>query len=290
MIIIVEGCDGGGKSTLTAQLMKRFKLQYHHEGPPPADMSSLEHYGSILQAYREKNVVFDRFALGERVYGPIYRGFDTLGESGWRVFHRLITASATFQIMCLPKYEVCRKAWASGRDEMIRDEPTFKKTYDGFKELASTQNHIYDWTHEGAFERLCIRIEDWYATHRPLPFGVIGSPNASYLLVGDKGSNPNSKTTDLAFFGTSGSSGYLTEALDRAGYVESELMFVNAHRHDGLNGSWPIPSKIIALGSAASHECRSRTLAHTKIPHPQYWKRFHSSDVNGYVELLRGCR
>jgi hypothetical protein len=40
-----------------------------------------------------------------------------------------------------------------------------------------------------------------------LPFGAIGSPAARYLLVGERGSNPLSKTTDLA---SRGAGVYLT--------------------------------------------------------------------------------
>lgn len=296
MIIIVEGPDGAGKTHLTRQLQARFNLRYAHEGPPPADIPTLEHYGSILQTARgeikQNGVVFDRLALGERVYGPIYRNHDSLGELGWRVFTRLIYASVTFQVMCLPSYDVCHRSWASGRDEMIKDEETFRKTYDAFDNLshATKQNYIYDWTHLGGFQKLCRAVEDWFGVRQPIPIGMVGSPFAHYLLVGDRGSNPNSKTTDLAFFGITGSSGYLMKALDQAGFSEAELMWVNAVRHDGIKAIWTLPGVVIALGDVASHECKKRFIEHKKIPHPQYWKRFRGSKFGDYVEKLKECR
>jgi MoxR-like ATPase len=67
MIVILEGPDGAGKTTLAEQLAKKYGLVYKHEGPPPPKVNVLEYYGQLLDEARGKNVVFDRLALGERV-------------------------------------------------------------------------------------------------------------------------------------------------------------------------------------------------------------------------------
>lgn len=289
MIIILEGCDGSGKTTLAKHLVEKYGLEYRHEGPPPPDVHPLQYYGAILDAARGKNVVFDRFALGERVYGPVLRGGTRLGKPEWRVFERLMRAVGAVQIICVVPYEVAHQNWSSGRPELFHDEEKFKQTYDMFEAFAKVgmwrNMWRYDYTSGGLW-----MLSGLDANAPTLPPGLIGAPNPNYLFVGDKGSDPLSKTTDLAFFGTEGSSGYLTYILDQVGVSEHECAFVNATRWDGQVLPWVIPAKkTIALGTHAVTECRRRFLAHEAIPHPQYWKRFHAHDPAGYVKLLKEC-
>lgn len=297
MIIILEGPDGAGKTTLADQLCTRYDLRYHHEGPPPSGIDALEYYGHILEGEREliaggaKGIVFDRLALGERVYGPIYREHDRLGENGWRVFQRLINAANAVQVMCLPPYQTCYESWSSGRNEMIARSKVdvFHRTYNRFDDLASPSQIRYDWTTD-ELTWLCGEIEAEDKSRHALPPGMNGAPNGRYLFVGEKGANPESLTTDLAFFGVTNSSWWLTECLDQAGFREDEIAFVNARRHDDIEATWAVFPKVIALGLVAEQECRRRYLDHSRVPHPQYWKRFQGHDRQGYVNMLRGLR
>lgn len=295
MIIILEGPDGSGKTTLAKQLQARYSLKYHHEGPPPTDIKALDHYGAVLDNLRQENVVIDRFALGERVYGPILRGSDTLGADGWHVFQRLTRATLAIEILCLPSYETCRAAWASGRPELVKNEPQFHQIYEGWKRVSDrVDQYIYDYSLEYAWLRLCQFIDE-HVLDDPLPTPYVGSPDATYLFVGERGADPTCKH-NLPFFSTSNSSAYLNRALAEAGFKEDEFCLVNAYNHDGSPNKLQQFDITIPLGKVAVQavlDARERRAIDTRLyemPHPQYWKRFHASQFDRYVEMLRQCR
>lgn len=87
MIVIIEGEDRCGKSTLVEQLRKNYftdpKTIVHHSSSPPnvKNRNSWEicHYSNMLHAAYSLqyghgfDVIFDRFHLGAIVYGKKYR-------------------------------------------------------------------------------------------------------------------------------------------------------------------------------------------------------------------------
>jgi hypothetical protein len=297
MIIVIEGPDGAGKTTLAKQLAHDLKLDYHHEGPPPKGLAPWDHYGRILEDARrdKKDLVIDRFAYGERVYGPILRSKDTLGHTGWKLMVRLMRACGVVTVYCLPEYEVCYQSWASGRAELVRDEQKFKLSYDIWLDHIKSQTDysgiIYDYTNWRYSEFFhFLRRHALKDSPKPLPLGVIGEPTAKYLFVGDIGSNP-SAYVDLPFWSDTGSSDYLNDALIVAGFTEREIALLNSRRHDGQYQQIP-QDKVwytVALGNNASRELTKREIMHRTVPHPQYWKRFHHADIQGYANKLKAA-
>lgn len=91
MILIIEGMDRCGKSTLVEQLRKRYFLNnvrvlVHHSSSPPKVENpnewEVQHYRQMLDASYMLNyshdfdIIFDRFHLGAIVYGKKYRNAD----------------------------------------------------------------------------------------------------------------------------------------------------------------------------------------------------------------------
>lgn len=67
MQIIIEGCDGTGKTTLARKLSVHFNLSYIHlSRKDPTD------YIFYQNIFRKENVVFDRSYISEYIY-PKYR-------------------------------------------------------------------------------------------------------------------------------------------------------------------------------------------------------------------------
>ena len=92
MLIVLEGPDGAGKTTLAKALMAGFYRKWpsgtfriEHRGPLRLNVDPVDEY--TLPDYDPADmtnlVVCDRWHLSEAVYGPIYRG----GSRADLVFH-----------------------------------------------------------------------------------------------------------------------------------------------------------------------------------------------------------
>lgn len=68
MTIVIEGCDGTGKTSVAKVLAEKYGCDVvHMTGKDPADF---EFYS---QSLRKKNVIYDRNVLGELVYPYVFR-------------------------------------------------------------------------------------------------------------------------------------------------------------------------------------------------------------------------
>lgn len=89
MILIIEGMDRCGKTTLVESLRKNYflspKILVHHSSSPPrvSDKNAWEreHYRHLITSmnflsHEGYDIIFDRFHLGAIVYGAKYRGAD----------------------------------------------------------------------------------------------------------------------------------------------------------------------------------------------------------------------
>ena len=70
-VIVVEGCDRTGKTTLCDQLSNFLKWPVVKFSQPKVD--AMAEYTEALAEHPE-SFIADRLHLGESVYGPIYRG------------------------------------------------------------------------------------------------------------------------------------------------------------------------------------------------------------------------
>ncbi|KKM79960.1 hypothetical protein LCGC14_1344660 [marine sediment metagenome] len=81
--IILEGCDGVGKTSIFEELIhkglfgkKMLGLQHKHRMPPKSYKEGKELNEDLLRISNfSDGLVFDRHILSERVYAPILRGY-----------------------------------------------------------------------------------------------------------------------------------------------------------------------------------------------------------------------
>jgi thymidylate kinase len=92
MLLIIEGMDRCGKSTLVESLRKNYFVSpntfVHHSSSPPKvenpNSWELNHYDSMFHMSKfmvnnsNFDVIFDRFHLGSAVYGKKYRNMDPM--------------------------------------------------------------------------------------------------------------------------------------------------------------------------------------------------------------------
>ena len=74
MIIIIEGPDGAGKTTLAEQISRQTKYPIIHRTKPKNEEEKKRMMGEYLQTIRSgKNMIFDRCWYSEMAYGPVMR-------------------------------------------------------------------------------------------------------------------------------------------------------------------------------------------------------------------------
>ena len=75
--IILEGCDRVGKSTVKDILCNRgdILIATHFRSPGGYDEGIMEYNKTLTFLNNNEHILYDRWALGERVYGPLLRGY-----------------------------------------------------------------------------------------------------------------------------------------------------------------------------------------------------------------------
>jgi hypothetical protein len=268
---------------------------------PPSGIPPLQEYGRALYdaACGGGDVVFDRLHVGERVYGPTLRGVDLLGRGGEVLIHRLLTAYGARLVFCLPPYSVAFENWLErhqGGAELIKKSQTYEQVYYAYKALSNDLFYADSvwWDYTLQPMELAAKTLLTFDAKRPrCPEGVVGSPNPQFLFVGEQA---NQEYLDIPFFALDNSSHFLNSCIKDAGFQERDIALVNAKALDGAKA--PLGAiymalrepKVIALGSHASHALKAQGVTHHKLPHPSYWKRFHSSRPDEYVRQLREIR
>ena len=305
-VICLEGPDCAGKTTLARHLQEKYGYQYHHEGVPEGPDEPLVHYGRVLlEAVNNPDgpVVMDRAFVGEAVYGPLMRNTNHMTKFGLVTMNRVLAAYGVKLVFCLPGYETSVKHWRARKTEYVKDEGIFKQVYDRFEKLAGDHNTFplsvtYNFNQidtELAGQLLTRTDVGSYPMGHWLPKGMIGSPSATFLFVGEVA---NQDDLDLPFFSTSGCSPWFYQVLVDAGYTEQEMAFANALtllREPNYNIQACAKKerfvRIVALGKVASHTLRRTEVRDfVEVAHPQYWKRFHEPARTDYVAELAKIR
>jgi len=148
-IIIVEGPDGAGKTTLVEYLARELGARSWHCGVP-VDHPMIEYMDvAMVGLRREQTLIVDRFHLGEQVYGPIMRGGDRLGLRGRLVFEELLRRMFDpVIVLCLPPFNVCMRNWQQNHtNEYVKETAKFHDVWHAFSIVAtSLPKFTYDYT------------------------------------------------------------------------------------------------------------------------------------------------
>lgn len=147
-VVILEACDGAGKSYLAKQLHDQYGYSIVKTGPPAPDRDVAVTYLDVLYnalAYPGRTL-FDRHYLGEAIYGPLLRGVDRMGPDGLAVVERVIADHDVRLIICCPPWDVLVKGW-SGKDDLLKKETQLRWVNDQYLYHAERLSlQPYDWT------------------------------------------------------------------------------------------------------------------------------------------------
>lgn len=310
--IIIEGPDGGGKTSLAEALHALIgdatgrAVGYWHQGPYQGDplAASLR----VLGRWGADPLILDRFHLGEQVYGPIYRDRDALGRAGQRMLERVLWSRPTVVVLALPPLRVAKANWAARKaagGEMFPEG--YERVYDGFRFMTTDLPLLrYDYTRETPAQlwgRILARLPlpnagpgagHWAPPHQ-VSAGYSGLRHRTTLLVGEAPARPRGPAvTDAPFVARGGCSEWLAEQLNLANVSEGRLYWVNARDRRGRPTDATFldalrPRRVVALGKVAEAWClsnRDRVPTFTAVAHPQYHKRFKHAQPYALLEVL----
>ena len=130
MLIVLEGVDGAGKSTLAEELAshftsthKQFTAEILHRGPLRPDADPLDEYENSLgynAGSLTKLVICDRWYLSELIYGPLYRGRSRMGEFRWAHAEKFLEARGAVRLVVTAPTSVIAARLAGRGEDFLK--------------------------------------------------------------------------------------------------------------------------------------------------------------------------
>jgi hypothetical protein len=316
VLIIIEGVDGVGKTTLANKLRDQLLTEYGGDvtmrkcGPLRRD--PLEEYVLDIEPYHasmEQHIIYDRHYVGELVYGPIYRGASRIDAAMRRYIELVLQARGAVLVVMHPgegwqTHDTSRRVPSfdvNGTEAALHDRA--RRAANMF--LVATEErpsgasalhpwHLYDFADDddaaaiinGAVGRTNIAME---STSR---FSMIGNSTdfCTYLLLGDtRGPKQLSVDFTSCFVPYPNTSGYyliraIPEEFDGT-YAVTNASEVNVGKLWNRLGR----PETVALGSKPAAFANLAGVPHGRVPHPQYVRRFHHHKIEEYGEQIFQC-
>lgn len=131
IILIIEGVDLSGKSTLMNTLCKAFpgivfKITDRPRNDSYSERGKIKHYYTSILEYinhnRNKIIMLDRFYPSELVYSKVKRGYEAFGEADFNDYERVINNLDHLVIYCNPGIETILTRLKSRGDDYINEE------------------------------------------------------------------------------------------------------------------------------------------------------------------------
>lgn len=325
MLIVVEGPDGVGKSTLVEKLAERLESHgtvHVMKAGPPRD-HPLDEYVLPLLGYRptdgRTHVICDRWHLGELVYPTVLDRPTRLSTPVFRYVEMFLAGRGAVVVHVTDSPADLERVLRDRGDDLVRPEQAalmvdlFHRAV-GESSLPVLAVEARDSSPTIVQSVVSFALRPELVAARTSSFVTyVGAPHPRYLLVGDVRGvrRPGESLDDLArrhgllpaflpYENTCGE--YLlravTSSLPKRGTPRrlADVGLVNANDVDNLYGVWSGLGRpfVVPLGRKAEDTVRrtlppyARTNVFADVPHPQYWKRFHYSDHERYGKMITG--
>lgn len=156
-MIIIEGPDGGGKTTLVKYLRKRFpvlvlpehaRLSDDERNAPEyrsRDAVRKRVYGAILREVtaRHRPEIHDRLFFSAMVYDHIFERPTSFNFAEEKSIGRMINALEVPVIFCLPPFEAINKQYLAGQQMSGVPEHIYK-IHTQYVQMAGFMGHVKD--------------------------------------------------------------------------------------------------------------------------------------------------
>lgn len=308
MLIILEGTDGAGKTTIAARLHELIheRHPFHFIGrrsAGPPRRHPLQEWEVPLWRYRPgagQHVILDRWHLGEKVY-PSLLGRDCVMDQAtdWHIELTLRTRGALLVHVTAEDAHVRRRVETRG-DDLVTPAIAARareRFFDAFRE--TTLPHVVVSTDPGtsvddqlrqvldAAERL-----EWEYTPFDSFVTYVGPRQPKLLLVGDV-RGVNGRWTHIpapAFVPYASTSGHylLTALRTRVQPWNLPIGLANACDQDNVRALHRAlgEPQVVGLGRNAQRALVKAGVPHREAPHPQYWRRFRHREHATYADMI----
>lgn len=320
-MIIVEGPDNAGKSTLIKQLLEMdpsLRLLHRERFKKGSSETIASSYlQSLIPTDGDRvahgNSIADRFLASECIYGDLFRGGCRMSEGEHLAIRHMLGSYKAMVVHCNPGIDVIMRTWQ--KREQLYDTPApiveayHKRITTIFRGLPAMVH--YDWTKsnaENVRKRMINRHRSLMELHEDklcwwsaLPHGAGQLNSPKVVLVGEQLS-PRANTTVPFAHGPAGD--FLAWTIEQAGIrlkrdFGSEVYVTNALKGTDRDASilreelrgldLPSHAVIIALGKQAAEVLRyikPSWIRMVEMLHPMYMRRFFWPQRGEYVERL----
>lgn len=308
MLIILEGPDGAGKTTLAQNLAAQLsqttsdKIQVWHAIKPTSH--PLDEYLRPLRSYRPgtgHHLILDRWHWGERVYPRILNRDTALDEPVWWAIEAYLRRLGAIVVHCerasrAEYVDTYRRrgvtvnsndAWQYTHLDRIRLEfsrTTYRTCLPNVEFTYGEAQNVDFVLHQARLAEESYRDINAFTTY-------LGPRAPRALLLGDVRNADLTDNLDPAFVPFRGTSGhFLLRALTSQPSRDWARSFGLANAcdvddvvklHDALG--WP---PLVALGRNAARRLDDLGLRHGTVSHPQYVRRFHHGLVAEYGWMI----
>ena len=281
-MIIVEGPDGSGKTTLIERLgferkhLKALRSGVGSEGTGNwgAGLPAIEAYANQLLT-APLNQAFDRFYLSETIYGPLLRGASAIRSPEVTVLQRLITGMNIPEIICLPGFDTTfGNVTREGRERPAYQTDAFlRESYDDFSHASGRGNRYITWNYETQ------PLPEMQPSLAQTPW-FVGQVTGRVLIVG----RGHSRQFPWPLFTMDGEAGLINATLWYSRISEWDLMFI-----DPAKLPWGIGQcQVILALDDESHDACCRLSA--RIVNGRLYANLAGATPERLREVLRSVR
>lgn len=313
-LVLLEGVDGGGKSSLADRIEETFKFLTEddpnppqvvriHKGQPTPGLDAFQEYELPLERFdlrgliRSKHdlVIMDRWHAGEQPYGTLYRGHSRLDMAGLLHVEMTLTAFGAVKVLVQPEdVDIVKMRLRERGEDFLQSQHVDQvhRWYEALRKL-----HGYVRVTDTAPSELIQMARDRALGDDPMvPLawpGYVGSAIPRLLLVGDqRNDGPRARHEFIRAFTPclNGSSAhYLLQTMVLAN-LRLDVGIVNAHEPGVdlllIDKIEPRPA-VVALGRLASKTLTDAGVEHETVPHPQWTRRFRNKQMGWYAQEIK---
>lgn len=285
-MIIIEGCDKTGKTTLSRELSRKTGFPIVKFSQPKTKNPYNEYVDFLMKLKRD--VILDRFHVGEFVYPVVYNRPMVLTRRHFRTIEYMLMTLGAVTVHASTNVETIKRKFVEDGEE-YNVTHTVGLTVDMFdvyfRHMSSSMNVRYNW--QNNFDKTFIRgiigmskqNGSFERKKRLLNEGYQGDTlDTEFLFVGEIVNDHAIKRNNPRPFDLSASSDVLFNLIREK--AAGSHAIINAFKPDGKRARLRFvidetkPEYVVALGDKASKELDRINVKHLTIPHPGYVKRF----------------